>query len=204
MGKEQVLRQPAQQAFLCGLGALKNEDQESKTARKMAQVKHFIFWFSFNFSRDQNRKSPSMVSFFSETKRKRLRYADESFGSTDVDHKQSKLLLTAIYIRKCLKGDSLGKIHVLSGGYCINYRKQNQFTQTWILKNETHDVKSSVKQETLDLNGYSKSLAGLSDNLSFQGRIQTAKQSNSSSTREQSNKMSGTRLKTESETKGRR
>ena len=32
----------------------------------------FIFWFSFNFSRDQNRKSPSTASFCSETKRKRL------------------------------------------------------------------------------------------------------------------------------------
>ena len=31
-----------------------------------------IFWFSFNFSGDQNRKSPSTVSFWSETKRKRL------------------------------------------------------------------------------------------------------------------------------------
>ena len=30
--------QPAQQAFLWGLGA-KNEERESKTARKMAQVK---------------------------------------------------------------------------------------------------------------------------------------------------------------------
>ena len=53
----------------------------------MAQVKRFIFWFSFNFSRDQNRKSPSMVSLCSETKRKRLRYAGESFGSTDFDRK---------------------------------------------------------------------------------------------------------------------
>ena len=49
---------------MCGLGA-KNEEQESKTPS-------FIFWFSFNFSRDQNRKSPSTVSFCSETKRKRL------------------------------------------------------------------------------------------------------------------------------------
>ena len=32
----------------------------------------FIFWFSFHFSRDQNRKSPSTVLFCSETKRKRL------------------------------------------------------------------------------------------------------------------------------------
>ena len=30
--------QPALQAFVCGLGA-KNEEQETKTARKMAQVK---------------------------------------------------------------------------------------------------------------------------------------------------------------------
>ena len=76
--------QPAQQAFLCRLGA-KNQEQESKTARKMAQVKErgrgcpspapppsFIFWFSFYFSRGQNRKSPSTVFFCSETKRKRL------------------------------------------------------------------------------------------------------------------------------------
>ena len=32
----------------------------------------FIFWFSFHFSGDQNRKSPSTVFFCSETKRKRL------------------------------------------------------------------------------------------------------------------------------------
>ena len=32
----------------------------------------FIFWFSFNFSRDQNWKSPSTASFCSETKRKCL------------------------------------------------------------------------------------------------------------------------------------
>ena len=32
----------------------------------------FIFWFSFNFLGDQNRKSPSTVSFCSESKRKRL------------------------------------------------------------------------------------------------------------------------------------
>ena len=76
--------QPAQQALLCGLGA-KNQEQESKTARKMAQVKEwergcpspapppfFIFWFSFYFSRGQNRKSPSTVFFCSETKRKRV------------------------------------------------------------------------------------------------------------------------------------
>ena len=58
-------------AVACGLGA-KNEEQESKTAPKMAQVKE-RGGFSFNFSRDQNRKSPaSTVSFCSETKRKRL------------------------------------------------------------------------------------------------------------------------------------
>ena len=77
----------------------KKEKQGSKTVRKMAQVKErggggeerkgwggkkgvsflplplpplSIFWFSFNFSGDQNRKSPSTVSFWSETKRKRL------------------------------------------------------------------------------------------------------------------------------------
>ena len=52
-------------AFLCGLGA-KNEERESKTARK-------VFWLSFHFSRGQNRKSPSQVflcSVCSETKRK--------------------------------------------------------------------------------------------------------------------------------------
>ena len=41
----------------------------------MAQVKErasFIFWFSFHFSRVQNRKSLSTVYFCSETKRKRL------------------------------------------------------------------------------------------------------------------------------------
>ena len=86
-----VPTQPAQQAFLCGLGT-KNEEQETKTARIMAQVKErggvgeerketlflsflspspsFIFWFSFNFSRDQNRNSPSTVSFCSETKQR--------------------------------------------------------------------------------------------------------------------------------------
>ena len=32
----------------------------------------FIFWFSFHFSRDQNRKSSSTVFFCFETKRKRL------------------------------------------------------------------------------------------------------------------------------------
>ena len=71
-------------AFLCSLGA-KNWEQESKTARKMAQVKErrrdcpspppppsFIFWFSFYFSRGQNRKSSSTVFFCSETKLKRL------------------------------------------------------------------------------------------------------------------------------------
>ena len=60
----------------------KNEEQESKTARKMAQVKErggvgekrkatsfpstspsFIFWFSFYFSHGQNRKSLSAVFF---------------------------------------------------------------------------------------------------------------------------------------------
>ena len=40
---------------MCGLGA-KNEEQES----------------NFNFSHDQNQKSPSTVFFCSETKRKRL------------------------------------------------------------------------------------------------------------------------------------
>ena len=33
---------------------------------------YFIFWFSFHFSRDQNRKSPYTVFFCFETKRKRL------------------------------------------------------------------------------------------------------------------------------------
>ena len=32
----------------------------------------FIFWFSFHFSRDQNRKSPSTVFFYAETKRELL------------------------------------------------------------------------------------------------------------------------------------
>ena len=64
--------QPAQQAFLCGLGA-KNEERESKTARQMAQVKEsVIFWLSFHFSRGQNRESHSSVFLCSETARKRL------------------------------------------------------------------------------------------------------------------------------------
>ena len=76
--------------FLCALEA-KNKEQDSKTARKMAQAKErgggeeerkfpsflspfpsFIFRFSFHFSCGQNRKSPSTVFFCSETKRKRL------------------------------------------------------------------------------------------------------------------------------------
>ena len=63
----------------CGLGA-KNEERESKTARKMAQVKErggggeetSIFWLLFDFSRGQNRESRSPVFLCSETKRKRL------------------------------------------------------------------------------------------------------------------------------------
>ena len=74
-----ALCQPAQQAFPCGLGA-KNEERESKTARKMAQVKErggggeetFIFWLLFHFSRGPNRESRSSVFLCSETKRKRL------------------------------------------------------------------------------------------------------------------------------------
>ena len=66
---------PYRQAFLCGLGA-KSEEPESKTARKMAQVlgvgsplppPSFIFWYSFYFSRGQNRKYLSTVFFRSET-----------------------------------------------------------------------------------------------------------------------------------------
>ena len=73
--------------FLCGLGE-KNEERESKTARKVAQVKErgggedvsflpfplpsFTFWLSFHFSRGQNQKSPSSVFLYSETKRKLL------------------------------------------------------------------------------------------------------------------------------------
>ena len=84
--------QPAQQAFPCGLGT-KNEEQESKTSRKMAQVKEragggeerkfpsfpspspsFIFWHSFHFSRGQSRGSRSSTSvfLFSQIKQKRL------------------------------------------------------------------------------------------------------------------------------------
>ena len=85
-----ALCQPAQQAFPCGLGA-KNEERESKTTRKMAQVKErggggeerkvlpsppppptFIFWLLFHFSRGQNRESRSPVFLCSETKRKLL------------------------------------------------------------------------------------------------------------------------------------
>ena len=84
-----LAHQPAQQVFLCGLGA-KNGEQEPKTAQKMAQVREqggvgkkgflpspppppsFIFWLSFHFSRCQNRESPSSLFFCSETKRKRL------------------------------------------------------------------------------------------------------------------------------------
>ena len=42
------LGQPAQQAFLCGLGA-KNEERESKTVRQMAQVKELGGCFGFRF-----------------------------------------------------------------------------------------------------------------------------------------------------------
>ena len=77
---------PAQQAFLCGSGA-KNEQQESKTARKMAQVKElggvlpspppprsplFHFLVLVSFLARSNQKSLSTVFFCSETKRKRL------------------------------------------------------------------------------------------------------------------------------------
>ena len=85
----------AWQAFPCGFGT-KNEEREPKTARKIARVKErggggeewketlacslpspppppsFIFWYSFHFSRGQNRKSRSSVFLYSETKRKRF------------------------------------------------------------------------------------------------------------------------------------
>ena len=65
-----IVRWPAvisSPAFPCGLRA-KNEERESKTARKLAQVKELLF----HFSRGQNRKSRSTVFLCSETKRKRL------------------------------------------------------------------------------------------------------------------------------------
>ena len=51
---------PAQQAFLCGLGA-NNGERESKTARKMAQVKFFGSRF---ISRAVKTKNPLPRSFF--------------------------------------------------------------------------------------------------------------------------------------------
>ena len=48
------------------------EERGTRVKDRAKNGPSFIFWFSFNFSRDQNRKSPSTVSFCSETKRKRL------------------------------------------------------------------------------------------------------------------------------------
>ena len=53
---EPCIQQPAQQAFLYGSGE-KNEERESKTARKMAQVKEHFMALVSSVSRGQNRKS---------------------------------------------------------------------------------------------------------------------------------------------------
>ena len=57
------LAQPAQQAFLCGLGA-KNEERESKTARKMMQVKERGGSGSCFISRAVKTENPVPRSFF--------------------------------------------------------------------------------------------------------------------------------------------
>ena len=58
----QTPAEPAQQAFLYGLGErTRNESQRPREK-----------WLSFHFSRGQNRKSPSSVFLCPETKRKRL------------------------------------------------------------------------------------------------------------------------------------
>ena len=57
------LVQPTQQAFLCGLGA-KNEEQESKTARKMMQVNERGGSGSRFISRAVKTENPVPRSFF--------------------------------------------------------------------------------------------------------------------------------------------
>ena len=93
--------------FLCGLGA-KNEEQESKTARKMTQVKErggggeerketflspplsFIFWFSFHFS-PVKIESPLLLRNQTETLLlRKLNFTSRESLNTDIHNRRVK------------------------------------------------------------------------------------------------------------------
>ena len=75
-----ALCQPAQQAFPCGLGA-RNEERESKTARKMAQVKEPLSFFgSYLISRAAKTENPVPRSFFAPKLNGNACYAGQPFA----------------------------------------------------------------------------------------------------------------------------